>query len=126
MVVVLKRSANLKGDKLPKCIFGYEREEKYEPLQYLSKGQSLQRNIGTKKYRCPFELRGVAIPQDGVMWVLLVKCNFHNHEITEYMDGHEYPSRLKTMEKQFVLEMARSTNPRKILNVLKEETLQTP
>ena len=60
IVVVIKRSANLKGGKLPKCILGCEREGKYERLRYLSKGQPLQKNTITKKINCPFELRGVA------------------------------------------------------------------
>ena len=24
---------------------------------------------------------------------------FHNHQVAEYLDGHEYPSRLKPLEK---------------------------
>ena len=120
IVVVIRRSANLKGGKLPKCILGCERGGKYEPPRYHSEGQPLQRNTGTKKCDCPFELRGVAIPPDGVMWGLLVKCGFHNHETAKYLEGHEYPSRLKPVEKQFVIEMAGSTKPREILNVLKE------
>ncbi|GFZ21224.1 hypothetical protein Acr_29g0003860 [Actinidia rufa] len=120
MVVVIKRSANLKGGKLPKCILGCERGGKYEPPRHHSEGQPLQRNTGRKKCDCPFELRGLAIPPDGVMWGLLVKCGFHNHETAKYLNGHEYPSRLKPVEKQFVVEMAGSTQPREILNVLKE------
>ncbi|GFZ21804.1 hypothetical protein Acr_29g0009660 [Actinidia rufa] len=120
MVVVIKRSANLKGGKLPKCILGCERGGKYEPPRHHSEGQPLQRNTRTKKCDCPFELRGLAIPPDGVMWGLLVKCGFHNHETAKYLDGHEYPSRPKPVEKQFVVEMAGSTKPREILNVLKE------
>ncbi|GFY99079.1 hypothetical protein Acr_13g0004800 [Actinidia rufa] len=120
MVVVIKRSANLKGGKLPKCILGCERGRKYEPPRHHSEGQPLQRNTETKKCDCPFKLRGLAIPPDGVMWGLLVKCGFHNHETAKYLDSHEYPSRLKPVEKQFVVEMAGSTKPREILNVLKE------
>ena len=92
-------SVNLKGSKLPKFILGCERGENYESPQYFSEGQSLQRNTETKKFSCPFKLRGVAIPQDGVMWVLRVKYGFHNHETTKYLEGHEYPSRLKLGEK---------------------------
>ena len=50
-----------------------------------------------------------------------MKCDFHNHETAKDLDGHEYPSRLKLVEKQFVLEMAGSTKSREILNVLKEK-----
>ena len=99
IVVVIKRSASLKGNKLPKYILGYERGGKYEPLQHYSEGQPLKRNTGSKKCDYPFELRGLAIPLDGVMWGLLVKCGFHNHEIAKYLDGHEYSSRLKPMKK---------------------------
>ncbi|GFY89206.1 hypothetical protein Acr_06g0011460 [Actinidia rufa] len=120
IVVVIKRSANFKGDRLPKCILGCERGGNYEPPWYLSGGQSLQRNTGTRKCDCPFELRGVPIPPNCVMWSLLVKCGFHNHETAKYLDGHEYPSRLKLVEKQFVIEMAESTKPCEILNILKE------
>ena len=67
IMVVIKRSANLKGGKLPKYILGFERGGKYELPRYLSKGQPLQRNTGTKKCDCPFELRGLPILPDGVM-----------------------------------------------------------
>ena len=88
IVVVIKRSANLKGGKLPKCILGCERGGKYEWSRYLSEGQTLQKNTGTKKCGCPFKLRAVPKSQDGVMWSLLVKCDFQNHETAEYLDGH--------------------------------------
>ncbi|GFY85687.1 hypothetical protein Acr_04g0004250 [Actinidia rufa] len=120
IVMVIKRSANFKGGRLPKCILGCERGGKYEPPRYHSEGQPLQRNTETRKCDCPFELRGVPIPPDCVMWFLLIKYGFHNHETAKYLDDHEYPSRLKPVEKQFVIEMAGSTKPREILNVLKE------
>ena len=120
IVVVIKNSANLKGGKLPKCHLMCERGGKYKPPRYLVDGQSLKRNTGTKKCECPFELRGIPIPPDGVMWGLRVVCGFHNHQLAEYIDGHEYPSRLKPKEKEFVLDMANSTTPREILSILKE------
>ena len=112
IVVVIKRSANIKGDKLLKCILGCERGEKYERPRYLSEGQSLQKNTRKKKYGYPFELRGIPKSQDSVMWILLVKCGFHNFETTKYLDGHEYLSQLKSVEKQFMLEMTESTRSR--------------
>ncbi|XP_047337914.1 uncharacterized protein LOC124941614 [Impatiens glandulifera] len=64
--------------------------------------------------------RGVPIPPEGVMWHLRVVCGFHNHQLAESMYGHEYPSRLKPMELQFVLDMANSTASREVLNILKQ------
>lgn len=121
IVVVIKNSANLKGGKLPKCILGCERGGKYKPHRYLVGGQTLQRNTGTKKCDCPFELRGKPLPPDGVMWSLRVSCGFHNHKPAENFEGHEYPSRLKPMEKQFVVDMANSNTPREILSILKQK-----
>ncbi|XP_058217238.1 uncharacterized protein LOC131328294 [Rhododendron vialii] len=89
IVEVILNSTKLKGSKLPKCILGCERGGKYEPPRYLVEGQSLQRNTGTRKCDCPFQLR-----------------------------GHKYPSRLKPIEKQFVVDMANSTAPREILTKL--------
>ena len=120
IVVVIKNSANLKGGKLPKCHLMCERGGKYKPHRYLIEGQSLKKKTGTKKCECPFELRGIPIPPDGVMWGLSVVCGFHNHQLAEYIDGHEYPCRLKPIEKEFVLDMANSTAPREILSILKE------
>ena len=97
-----------------------EREGKYKPSRNLVDGQSLTKNTRSKKCECPFELRGILMPPDGVMWGLRVICGFHNHEIAEYIDGHEFPSRLKPIEKQFVLNMAGSTVPREILCILQE------
>ncbi|XP_047333306.1 uncharacterized protein LOC124936824 [Impatiens glandulifera] len=97
-----------------------ERGGKYKLPRYFVDGQSFKRNTGTKKCECPFELRGVPIPPEGVMWHLRVVCGFHNHQLAESMYGHEYTSRLKPMELQFVLDMANSTTPREVLNILKQ------
>ncbi|XP_058211563.1 protein FAR-RED IMPAIRED RESPONSE 1-like [Rhododendron vialii] len=38
-------------------------------------------------------------------------------------EGHKYPSRLKPIEKQFVVDMANNIAPREILNILKQKDL---
>jgi len=78
IVVVINKSANLKGGKLPKCILGCERGGKYRPHRGVE-GQILNRNTGTKKCDCPFALRGIPIPPDGAKWGLRVSCGLHNH-----------------------------------------------
>ncbi|KAL9691183.1 hypothetical protein QQ045_011602 [Rhodiola kirilowii] len=88
IVVVIKNSVKKSGGKMPKCILACERGGKYRPETFQI------RNTGTKKCECPFELRGIPVPPDGVMWGLRVLCGIHNHPTVEFMDGHEYPSRL--------------------------------
>ncbi|XP_058220931.1 uncharacterized protein LOC131331104 [Rhododendron vialii] len=54
-------------------------------------------------------------------WGLEAISGVHNHEIANHIEGHEYPSRLKPIEKQFVVDMANSSAPREILNILKQK-----
>ncbi|GAB2269310.1 hypothetical protein Dimus_038766 [Dionaea muscipula] len=120
-VVVIDKSTSGKGNRLLKYTLICERGEKYKPSRYLLPGQILKKNTGTKKCECPFALRGVPIPPEGIMWGVLVVCGYHNHETAQYFEGHEYPSRLKPDEKEFVLDLADSTAPRFILSALKEQ-----
>ncbi|XP_058217644.1 uncharacterized protein LOC131328758 [Rhododendron vialii] len=121
IVVVIKKSASLISGKLPKCILSCERSGKYRPARNAIERQSSQKNNGTKKCECPFELRSISIPLAGVMWGVRIECGFHNHKTTEYFDGHEYPSRLTPEEKEIVRDMANNTAPREILSVLKKK-----
>ncbi|XP_058216739.1 uncharacterized protein LOC131327607 [Rhododendron vialii] len=79
-VIVISKSASIKGNKMPKCILICERGGLYKPPP---EGHSMQRITRTKKCDCPFKLRGVAQPPDGVMWGLKIVRGFHNHEPTE-------------------------------------------
>ncbi|XP_058218516.1 PKS-NRPS hybrid synthetase cheA-like [Rhododendron vialii] len=81
----------------------------------------MQRITGTKKCDCPFKLRGVPQPPNGVMWSLKVVKGFHNHEPAEGFEGHEYPSRLTPIQQQLVRDMSSSTAPREILNLLRQQ-----
>ncbi|CAM8899320.1 unnamed protein product [Rhodiola kirilowii] len=119
IVVVIKNSAK---KKVVRCrsILACERGGKYKP-PFLVEETSQIKNTGTKKCECPFELRNRPIPPEGVMWGLRVICGIHDHKAAEFMDGHEYTSRLKPMEKQLVLDMANRTAPREILSILKQK-----
>ncbi|XP_058208243.1 uncharacterized protein LOC131321257 [Rhododendron vialii] len=121
IVVVIKKSVSLIGGKLPKCILSCERSGKYRSARNAVEGQFSQKNTGTKKYECLFELRGIPIPPAGVLWGVRVECGLHNHETAEYFDGHEYPSRLTPEEKEIVRDMADNTAPREILSVLNKK-----
>ncbi|KAI8560152.1 hypothetical protein RHMOL_Rhmol04G0233700 [Rhododendron molle] len=106
------------GNKMPKCMLICEKGGLYKPPR---EGHLMQRNTGTKKCDCPFKLRGVPQPPDGVMWSLEVVKGFHNHEPAESFEGHEFPSRLTPIQQQVVRDMSSSTAPREILNVLRQQ-----
>ncbi|XP_058216880.1 uncharacterized protein LOC131327763 [Rhododendron vialii] len=117
-VIVISKSASIKGNKMTKCIFICERGGLYRPPP---EGHSMQRITGTKKCDCPFKLRGVPQPPDCVMWSLKVVKGFHNHEPAKSFEGHEYPSRLTPIQQQLVRDMSSSTAPREILNFLRQQ-----
>lgn len=51
----------------------------------------------------------------------MVISGVHNHEIAKHIKSHEYPLRLKSIEKQFVVDMTNSIAPCEILNILKQK-----
>ncbi|KAI8536017.1 hypothetical protein RHMOL_Rhmol10G0222400 [Rhododendron molle] len=116
--IVISKSASIKGNKMPKCILIWERRGLYKPPP---EGHSMQRITGTKKCDCPFKLRGVAQPPDGVMWGLKVDSGFHNHKPAGSFERHEYPSRLTPIQQQLVRGMSSSTAPRKILSFMRQQ-----
>ncbi|KAL6513862.1 hypothetical protein OROHE_019318 [Orobanche hederae] len=119
-VIVIDKSAKKIGNKLHKCTLVCEKGGKYQPPRYLKSGETLKRCTSTKKIGCPFSLRGVPIPPDGILWGITVVCGEHNHAPTQYLKGHEYTSRLTEDEKCIVSKMAEITAPRFILSALKE------
>ena len=58
---------------------------------YRGNGSS-SRHTGTKKMNCPFELVGKYSSLNGC-WTLIVRCENHNHEPAEDMEGHPYAMR---------------------------------
>ncbi|KAI8568109.1 hypothetical protein RHMOL_Rhmol02G0171600 [Rhododendron molle] len=117
-MIVISKSASIKGNKMPKCILICERGGLYKPLP---EGHSMQKITGTKKCDYPFKLRGVAQPLDGVMWNLKVDTNFYNHEPAEIFEGQEYPSRLTPVQQQLVRDMSSSTVPQEILSFMRQQ-----
>ncbi|KAJ9538874.1 hypothetical protein OSB04_031607 [Centaurea solstitialis] len=87
---------------------------------YRGNGSS-SRHTGTKKINCPFELVGKYSPLNGC-WTLTVKCENHNHEPAEDMEGHPYAMRLTENEVRLVEDLSRkNVKPRDILSTLKEQ-----
>ena len=120
-LIVITKSTNLKGNKLPRCILCCEKQGKYKRAQHLTEGQSFVRNTRSKKCECPFQLRGVPIPPDGVMWGVKVVHGIHNHETASYIDGHEFGSRLNELGKNLVHDLGNSTAPREIRSILQQK-----
>ncbi|KAL6583723.1 hypothetical protein OROMI_003012 [Orobanche minor] len=120
VVIVIDKSAKKIGNKLPKCTLICEKGGKYQLPRYLKSGETLKKCTSTKKNGCPFSLRGVPNPPDGILWAITVVCGDHNHAPAQYLEGHEYTSKLTRDEKCIVSKMADITAPRFILSALKE------
>ncbi|KAI5327830.1 hypothetical protein L3X38_027226 [Prunus dulcis] len=78
------------------------------------------RDTGTKKFGCPFLLKGVNIG-DRDNWKLEVVCRVYNHPISEYLQGHSFVGRLSEEENALLVDMSKSlVEPRDILVTLKD------
>jgi hypothetical protein len=72
----------------------------------------------TKKFMCPFRLRGYFLASQE--WKLSVVCGEHNHEMAKTLEGHTLAGRLKPEEKECVQELTRNlVPPKNILTTLK-------
>lgn len=47
------------------------------------------------KVKCQFMLR---FGSNGSSWKVMVRCEFHNHKIAKYFNGHDVLARLKDMK----------------------------
>ncbi|GAB2275171.1 hypothetical protein Dimus_039114 [Dionaea muscipula] len=120
-VLVISVSASETATRLPKCSLICSKGGKYRKPPNHTEEQSFQRKTASNKNECPFALRGIPYrTTQGIVWGVKVTHGLHNHEPAEYFEGHEYPSRLKPTENDFVIDMANSTSPRFILGVLKK------
>ncbi|KAH1265193.1 hypothetical protein GmHk_01G000948 [Glycine max] len=76
--------------------------------QYRSRKQDfVKRDIGSRKYRCPFKLRRKPVV-GGQGWIVKLMCGSHNHEMPKSLVGHLYPGRLTKDEKTIIADMQRS------------------
>nr|KAJ0196724.1 hypothetical protein LSAT_V11C700344410 [Lactuca sativa] len=75
----------------------------------------------SRKTNCKFELQG---KYSKVLdrWTLRVKCDQHNHEPAQHMEGHPFVRRLSVDENRLVANLTRKhVAPRHILSTLKEQ-----
>lgn len=97
-------------------ILGCERGWKYRP----QKKELARKVTGTKKWECPFKLRGKSL-KNGDEWTLNVVCGSHNHELADTLVGDAYVGCLSVQERSLVEDMTKSlVKPRNILIKLKE------
>lgn len=95
----------------------YERSRKYKrpfKIAYSNKA------TGSKKYECPFKLRGTTLKK-AIGMILKEMCGYHNHDLEKTLVGHSYIWWLSAKEKSLVGEMTKSmVKPRNILVTLKD------
>ncbi|CAL2261670.1 unnamed protein product [Prunus armeniaca] len=131
IVIVIKRSDYRgKGKMRPRVILACERSGNYKSCESSettdirsdanSDMKKCARDTGTKKYGCPFLLKGVNIG-DGNDWNLVVVYRVHNHPISEYLQGHSFVERLSEEENALLVDMSKSlVKPRDILVTLED------
>ncbi|KAL5124683.1 Protein FAR1-RELATED SEQUENCE 5 [Glycine soja] len=80
----------------------------------------VRRDIESRKYSCPFRLRGKPV-HGGEGWMVKLICGIHNHELAKSLVGHPYAGRLTKDEKKIIADMTKSmVKPKNILLTLKE------
>ncbi|XP_038704673.1 uncharacterized protein LOC120000623 [Tripterygium wilfordii] len=77
--------------------------------------------IGTKKYGCPFLLRGKTTA-NGDGWILEVINGTHNHPSAVYYEGHSYAGRLTCEQTELLVDMSKNmVMPKEILCTIKQK-----
>ncbi|XP_050379563.1 uncharacterized protein LOC126796892 [Argentina anserina] len=136
MVIIIQRSdSGMIGNKKkrPKIKFCCERGGYYmrilktkahckniqEHVDEDSRKKKRQKASGTKRFGCPFALRG--INDFGDEWTLEVVCGIHNHHHAQSLHGHSYAGRLSKEEHAMLVDMSTSLiKPKDILIALKK------
>ncbi|KAL5158867.1 Protein FAR1-RELATED SEQUENCE 5 [Glycine soja] len=93
-------------------LIGCERSGEYR----CRKKEFIRRDTGTRKYGCPFELRGKPVV-GGQGWMVKLMCEIHNHELAKSLVGHPY-TLIANMKKSMV-------KPKNILLTLKEHNVNS-
>ncbi|KAH1257635.1 Protein FAR1-RELATED SEQUENCE 5 [Glycine max] len=97
-------------------LIGCEKSGQYK----CRKKEFVRRDTDTRKYGCPFKIRGKPV-HGGEGWMVKLICGIHNHELAKTLVGHPYAGRLTNDEKNIITNMTKSNvKPRSILLTLKE------
>ena len=102
-------------------LIGCERSGRYR----CRKKDFVRRDTGSRKYGCPFKLRGKPVV-GGKGWMVKLMCEIHNHELIKSLVGQPYARRLTKDEKTIIVDMTKSmVKPRNILLMLKEHNVNS-
>ena len=102
-------------------LIGCERSGRYR----CRKKDFVRRDTGSRKYGCPFKLRGKPVI-GGQGWMVKLMSGIHNHELAKSLVGHPYVGRLIKDEKTIIVDMTKSmVKPRNILLMLKEHNVNS-
>ncbi|XP_058746004.1 uncharacterized protein LOC131618865 [Vicia villosa] len=97
---------------------GYERGGNYT-IRNASESNNSSKGIYSMKVKCPFRRRSVP---SGISWKVMVRCEMHNHKISEDLEGHDILECLKDHERKFVNDMMKYNKaPRHIVVALKNK-----
>lgn len=100
VVIVRSDTANDQWGRKDKLIKDCERGGNYKRKNTFESSKS---SNGTYS-KCPFRVRSTLSGSD---WKVMVWCGFHNHKLSEDLDGHDILDRLKVHERQFVNDMTK-------------------
>jgi len=100
-------------------LIGCEKTDEYR----CRKKEFIRRDIGTRKYECPFKLCCKPVV-GGECWMVKLICGVHNHELAKSLVGHPYAGRLTKAEKTLIADMTKSmVKSRNILLTLKKHNV---
>ncbi|KAH1229189.1 hypothetical protein GmHk_10G029005 [Glycine max] len=83
-------------------LIGCERSGQYRSR----KKDFVKRDTGSRKYGCPFKLRGKPVV-GGKGWMVKLMCEIHNHELIKSLVGQPYARRLTKDEKTIIVDMTK-------------------
>ena len=117
MAVIMRSDINtgIRG-RTSFVLIGCERSGQYRSR----KKDFYRRDTGSRKYRCPFKLRGKPVVGEQ-SWMVKLMCESHNHELAKSIVRYPYVGRLTKDEKTTIVDMTKSmVKSRNILLTLKE------
>ncbi|GAU21453.1 hypothetical protein TSUD_32840 [Trifolium subterraneum] len=112
--IVIGKSDNGGNRRKPYFLLSCSRGDVYKEKKRILKKQ----DTTTKKFMCPFRLRGYFLASQE--WKLSVVCGEHNHEMEKTLEGHTLAGSLKPEEKECVQELTKNlVPPKNILTTLR-------
>lgn len=121
-VVVIKKSDSGYGVRKPGLTLACECSGLYREDKRTRNVSGVVRNKekGTKKCECSFQLKGKKLPTNND-WLLLVVCGVHNHHGVDHLESHSFVGRLSDRESSLLKDVSKSNvRPKYILCGMKQ------